>query len=163
VSTEGSSYKGETKGACCGWRSWDVGFSDQAVCQGQRRLIRPTVEPIPLRERFFNYQHRCQSVAWPISSKTLALNIQTCSLIAIPDCCPLTKGRYHNHDANARDNDRRWTDFPGNGDSSCHVWDDSSPRTWYVIVSSFHDIVRPSWEISPNPRRNRAPVDQRYG
>ena len=36
---EGSSYQGETKGACCGGRSWNVGISDQAVCQGQRHLI----------------------------------------------------------------------------------------------------------------------------
>ena len=50
ASTEGSSYQGETKGAYCWWRSWNVGVSDQAVCQGQRRLIRPTPEPIPLRE-----------------------------------------------------------------------------------------------------------------
>ena len=50
VPIERSPYQGETEGACCGRRSWNVGISDQAVRQGQRRLIRSTFEPVPLRE-----------------------------------------------------------------------------------------------------------------
>ena len=50
ASAERSPYQSKTEGAYCGRRSWNVGISDQAVSQGQRRLIRSALEPIPLRE-----------------------------------------------------------------------------------------------------------------